>query len=154
MHCSICLEKLVAIEGLATTPCGHQFHSDCIASWILTRPISLLCPMCRAPTADKWCGDLVGEVELAEARAAFVPDNDDEESEVQVDLVCDRCNEEGNDYRQCSGACGHVICTACWTAQEHFWIAGWSQWMRRPQDDCETCLRCWVEASRALQASE
>ena len=154
MQCPICLDELLDTDGRATTPCGHQLHATCIAEWILTHPVSPSCPMCRAPTADEWCGALVGEAELADARAANVSDDDGEEAEVQVDMVCSRCNVLSNEYRECGGVCGHIICTDCWTAQEHFHAEVASQWMHRLEADYDTCLRCWMDALLALQASE
>ena len=46
---------------VATTPCGHLYHAECIASSMLAdrkygRPPS--CPMCRGPLHDFTLGDV------------------------------------------------------------------------------------------------
>ena len=43
--CSICLEELSEGE-FGTTVCGHQFHSACLATWML-RDVRHTCPECR-----------------------------------------------------------------------------------------------------------
>ncbi|XP_059635850.1 E3 ubiquitin ligase BIG BROTHER-related-like [Cornus florida] len=42
--CPICLEGLSVGIDVATTPCSHVFHCDCIFKWL---PRNNCCPMCR-----------------------------------------------------------------------------------------------------------
>ena len=41
--CLVCLGPLVAMDVLTALPCGHEFHSRCIAQWLQQRPV---CPLC------------------------------------------------------------------------------------------------------------
>eukprot|EP00927_Polykrikos_kofoidii_P045386 TRINITY_DN39350_c0_g1_i1.p1 TRINITY_DN39350_c0_g1~~TRINITY_DN39350_c0_g1_i1.p1 ORF type:complete len:344 (-),score=51.91 TRINITY_DN39350_c0_g1_i1:117-1073(-) len=43
-NCAICLEVYTVGEFLNSLPCGHCFHSHCLARWLLK---SLQCPLCR-----------------------------------------------------------------------------------------------------------
>tara|TARA_R110000796_G_scaffold42864_2_gene105599 strand:+ start:2396 stop:2812 length:417 start_codon:yes stop_codon:yes gene_type:complete len=54
VECSICLEVITA-ETLETTPCGHNFHKDCLNKLKQTKEVgkkTVPCPMCRK---DLWC---------------------------------------------------------------------------------------------------
>ena len=54
VECSICLEVITA-ETLDTTPCGHNFHKDCLNKLKQTKEVgkkTVPCPMCRK---DLWC---------------------------------------------------------------------------------------------------
>jgi len=57
VECSICLEVITA-ETLETTPCGHNFHKDCLNKLRETKEVAskqkktVPCPMCRK---DLWC---------------------------------------------------------------------------------------------------
>ncbi|XVE70492.1 hypothetical protein DITRI_Ditri10aG0076600 [Diplodiscus trichospermus] len=47
--CSICMESLWQSEGAASNgqvPCGHVYHHNCIADWLLNGN-SNSCPLCR-----------------------------------------------------------------------------------------------------------
>jgi len=46
--CSICLDALDSEWG--TTPCGHDFHVECLRDWRLVRG-GTACPVCRHPLA-------------------------------------------------------------------------------------------------------
>eukprot|EP00435_Cladocopium_sp_Y103_P036368 s894_g9.t1 len=47
-HCPICIQELVVGEDLCRTPCGHDFHRDCLEDWVLSRRYtSAGCPLCR-----------------------------------------------------------------------------------------------------------
>ena len=43
-QCSICMENYAKNEEIATLPCIHMFHKNCIKTWLETRNI---CPICR-----------------------------------------------------------------------------------------------------------
>ena len=43
-ECSICFEKFVKNDEIATLPCIHMFHKNCIKKWLET---SNICPICR-----------------------------------------------------------------------------------------------------------
>tara|TARA_R110000803_G_scaffold43430_1_gene92646 strand:- start:602 stop:985 length:384 start_codon:yes stop_codon:yes gene_type:complete len=54
VECAICLEVITA-ETLDTTPCGHNFHKDCLNKLKETKEVgkkTVACPMCRK---DLWC---------------------------------------------------------------------------------------------------
>ena len=42
--CLICLSKFTSEERILRLPCFHEFHFDCISSWLLN---SKLCPIDR-----------------------------------------------------------------------------------------------------------
>jgi hypothetical protein len=44
-NCSICFDTMLNNGPLRTTPCGHQFHSECLNTWLRTKNT---CPLCRA----------------------------------------------------------------------------------------------------------
>ena len=43
--CAICLFDFENGDGVATLPCSHLFHTDCISSWLRQKP---RCPVCVA----------------------------------------------------------------------------------------------------------
>ena len=44
-ECPICLEPIRG-ENVITTPCNHDFHSECFSSWLMNRR-GASCPSCR-----------------------------------------------------------------------------------------------------------
>lgn len=50
MECSICLEEIIN-DNLATTPCGHKFHTHCLMNYgatvIANATSTIMCPICR-----------------------------------------------------------------------------------------------------------
>lgn len=46
-QCSICFES-ISSHDMATLPCAHSFHEQCIDRWIHRTPS---CPLCREPLA-------------------------------------------------------------------------------------------------------
>ncbi|CAJ1381028.1 unnamed protein product [Effrenium voratum] len=47
-QCPVCLQELLLREDLCRTPCGHDFHRDCLEEWVLSRRYtSPGCPICR-----------------------------------------------------------------------------------------------------------
>ncbi|CAE7470579.1 Rnf103 [Symbiodinium sp. CCMP2592] len=51
--CICCLEDFQPDTQVCVLPCGHAFHDDCIARWLVS-PTGCAgsCPTCRAPTTD------------------------------------------------------------------------------------------------------
>ena len=45
VSCSTCLELISPSDDLSVAPCGHAFHSPCIAKWLQTGRAN--CPQCR-----------------------------------------------------------------------------------------------------------
>lgn len=45
--CSICLNNSTKNECVVKLPCGHEFHQNCITTW-LEESSSNGCPLCRA----------------------------------------------------------------------------------------------------------
>ncbi|XVF00209.1 hypothetical protein REPUB_Repub03eG0265600 [Reevesia pubescens] len=43
-QCTICLDEFFDGDEVASMPCGHVYHDDCIVKWLET---SHLCPLCR-----------------------------------------------------------------------------------------------------------
>ncbi|XP_052198375.1 uncharacterized protein LOC127805661 [Diospyros lotus] len=46
--CAVCLEKISKGMRVATTPCSHTFHSNCLFRWL---PRGSSCPLCRCSCA-------------------------------------------------------------------------------------------------------
>jgi len=44
-ECTICLDEFVPGVRVRKLPCGHVFHSTCIARWLIER--SAVCPLCK-----------------------------------------------------------------------------------------------------------
>ena len=49
--CSICCDRFTD-KGRATLNCGHEFHLQCISTW-LSQKGGRTCPVCRAPPTEK-----------------------------------------------------------------------------------------------------
>ena len=49
--CSTCLDSLTLESGISATPCGHVFHTDCLAKWIESG--QNICSHCRAEFQKK-----------------------------------------------------------------------------------------------------
>ena len=49
--CSTCLDSLTLESGISATPCGHVFHTDCIAKWIESGQNN--CSQCRSGCQKK-----------------------------------------------------------------------------------------------------
>eukprot|EP01084_Bolivina_argentea_P189110 325326_1 len=44
-NCTVCLEKFKSTETLKILPCHHEFHPECIDTWLQEK---LTCPSCRS----------------------------------------------------------------------------------------------------------
>lgn len=42
--CCICIDEYAQGDKIATLPCGHEFHSDCISPWLQQQCV---CPLCK-----------------------------------------------------------------------------------------------------------
>jgi len=51
VNCSTCLDLLTPSCELSSAPCGHVFHSNCIATWLETGKGT--CPQCRSKCTNK-----------------------------------------------------------------------------------------------------
>jgi len=60
-ECAICLDDFTEGMRLRTLPCGHTFHSSCIARWMIER--SAVCPLCKTDFYEE-------EVEDSESEAS------------------------------------------------------------------------------------
>jgi len=70
-QCCVCQDGLVVGEVASRLPCGHEFHSDCIATWL---KVQQTCPVCRTniiPESDEPESEQPPEA-LDEATAAIV----------------------------------------------------------------------------------
>ena len=47
--CACCLEDFDADTDVAVLPCGHVYHEECIARWVLRSAKEASCPTCRTP---------------------------------------------------------------------------------------------------------
>ncbi|CAJ1392472.1 unnamed protein product [Effrenium voratum] len=52
--CVICQEAYEMGEEVRKLPCSHTYHRACIDRWLTTGgPISLQCPICKAPAVER-----------------------------------------------------------------------------------------------------
>lgn len=50
-QCAVCIEDLGEEKELSVLPCGHAFHSDCIAHWFRFKKAAVRrCPVCKLDT--------------------------------------------------------------------------------------------------------
>jgi len=47
--CACCLEDFDVDTEVAVLPCGHVYHEECIARWVLSSAKEASCPTCRTP---------------------------------------------------------------------------------------------------------
>lgn len=64
--CTICLENFTEHEICTTLPCGHKFHSNCLASWLWK---DQSCPNCRLKNKANASDD---EIDFSETLRQFV----------------------------------------------------------------------------------
>ena len=51
-QCSICYDDVSSTSNIATTKCGHRFHTSCLIMWI-TSNTNKNCPVCRMKLIDE-----------------------------------------------------------------------------------------------------
>jgi len=64
--CVVCLEELEGGQDVASLPCMHKFHWQCIKEWVETKGANASCPICKTPLRHEG-GD--GDVEEGGVRA-------------------------------------------------------------------------------------
>ncbi|KAJ2824574.1 hypothetical protein FBU31_003956 [Coemansia sp. 'formosensis'] len=50
--CAICLGRYIPQESLRLLPCKHAFHQRCIDSWLLSKDMTVHCPVCKCSIVD------------------------------------------------------------------------------------------------------
>lgn len=50
--CAICLCNYLSHEPLRLLPCRHAFHRGCIDTWLLSKDMTVHCPVCKANIID------------------------------------------------------------------------------------------------------
>ncbi|CAK4708812.1 hypothetical protein LEN26_010770 [Aphanomyces euteiches] len=75
--CVICLHGMTRETTNVVLPCGHVFHSSCIAGWLHIRNE---CPHCRTLLASQYSGRysfrlVATKLELTELRDLAIPDS-------------------------------------------------------------------------------
>ncbi|KAJ2720764.1 E3 ubiquitin-protein ligase znrf3 [Coemansia sp. Benny D115] len=50
--CAICLGSYFAGESLRLLPCKHAFHVKCIDMWLLSKHMTVHCPVCKSSIVD------------------------------------------------------------------------------------------------------
>ena len=46
-QCHICLEDFMISDNITELKCKHEYHTECIKSWVMSQ--SIKCPICRTP---------------------------------------------------------------------------------------------------------
>ncbi|KAL3944469.1 MAG: hypothetical protein SGBAC_001446 [Bacillariaceae sp.] len=67
-ECSICLDDFCAGQRVRQLPCGHVFHSTCIARWLVER--NAVCPLCKLDVFEEEEEESSSPSEEAEAAEA------------------------------------------------------------------------------------
>ncbi|CAN6337896.1 unnamed protein product [Urochloa humidicola] len=74
-ECAVCIVELRDGEPARRVPrCGHQFHADCVATWLR---LHATCPLCRASVAAAAAPAAAGAAVAEESRNAKAEDDDD-----------------------------------------------------------------------------
>ncbi|KAJ2745939.1 hypothetical protein GGI20_001754 [Coemansia sp. BCRC 34301] len=50
--CAICLGRYIPQESLRLLPCKHAFHQKCIDAWLLSKDMTVHCPVCKCSIVD------------------------------------------------------------------------------------------------------
>ena len=51
--CCICFCGFVAGDQLLTLRCGHEYHPECITTWLMAKRTCPMCKQCAADEADE-----------------------------------------------------------------------------------------------------
>lgn len=46
-NCTICCEDMVKGDMVAKTPCQHNYHNECLKTWLVEQCHKPICPLCR-----------------------------------------------------------------------------------------------------------
>ncbi|KAJ2910244.1 E3 ubiquitin-protein ligase znrf3 [Coemansia aciculifera] len=52
IKCAICLGRYIPKESLRLLPCKHAFHQRCIDTWLLSKDMTVHCPVCKCSIVD------------------------------------------------------------------------------------------------------
>lgn len=55
--CQICQEEYGTEQAIFRTPCGHDFHNNCLNGYCESQNGNILCPVCRANIGES-CMDV------------------------------------------------------------------------------------------------
>lgn len=66
--CQICQEEYGTEQAIFRTPCGHDFHNNCLCGYCESQNGNILCPVCRAYIGES-CMDVWAFKEHALGRA-------------------------------------------------------------------------------------
>ncbi|KAJ1823082.1 hypothetical protein LPJ56_000417 [Coemansia sp. RSA 2599] len=50
--CAICLCGYISGESVRVLPCKHAFHQKCIDAWLLSKHMTVHCPVCKSSIVD------------------------------------------------------------------------------------------------------
>jgi hypothetical protein len=50
--CQICQEEYGTQQAIFRTPCGHDFHNNCLSDYCESQNGNILCPVCRADIGE------------------------------------------------------------------------------------------------------
>ncbi|KAJ2843525.1 hypothetical protein J3B02_005236 [Coemansia erecta] len=50
--CAICLSGYISGESVRVLPCKHGFHQKCIDAWLLSKHMTVHCPVCKSSIVD------------------------------------------------------------------------------------------------------
>jgi len=85
-ECSICLDDFLPGQRVRQLPCGHIFHSTCIARWLVER--NAVCPLCKLDVFEEEEEESSSSSEEEEAEAdPLVPETPTREQELANQAV-------------------------------------------------------------------
>eukprot|EP01016_Furgasonia_blochmanni_P038775 TRINITY_DN4727_c0_g1_i2.p1 TRINITY_DN4727_c0_g1~~TRINITY_DN4727_c0_g1_i2.p1 ORF type:complete len:308 (+),score=48.57 TRINITY_DN4727_c0_g1_i2:61-924(+) len=119
-ECAICFERYKEEDNIMKLTCGHEFHKECVISWLRQNPT---CPMCRYDFApndqdssfrsedEQGMNDVVDASNRSQPRDPAVSDNANLSSVSRVQLN-QRRNTGGDEIRGVMSSAGNVDTSA------------------------------------------